>query len=93
MFGKNIWNCHLGVALCDTKMADETCRLRMAEFSIMSIIFYANITRIDIVNVFKEEKRLTSAIIFIFIATSIIVTKLCDTKSTFITPQPNITMT
>jgi len=65
----------------------------MAEFSIISIIFYSNITRIDIINAFEDEKGSTGEIILIFIATSIIVTKLRDTKSTFITQQPNITMT
>jgi len=64
------------VALCDTKMADKTLRLRMAEFSIISTIFYLNNTRIGITNAFKDEKRSTSEIILIFITTSIIVTKL-----------------
>jgi len=64
--GKNIWSRHLGVALCDTKMADETLRLRMVEL-------YWNIIRIDILNVFKDEKRSTCEIILIYIVASIIV--------------------
>jgi len=74
--GKNIWSRHLGVALCDTKMADKTWRLKMIEFFDNFYYIYWNIIRIDILNVFEDEKRSSSEMILIFIAASIIVTIL-----------------
>jgi len=41
----------------------------MEELLIISFIFDSNITRIDIINAFKDEKRSTSEKILIFIAT------------------------